>query len=249
MAENETLGTIRALRSIHGDFSTRRIPDSEIETILDAATRAANASNQQGYAIIVIDDPKRMRELFGYEASHALVFCVDTFRLGETARHMGRSYAENGITTFVTGSVDAALVAQTAVIAAKSLGIDSLVTNGLHRKKIDVVCRLLNLPDTGCFPLIAVAFGYPENPVTVKKGRLGADFVAHRGRYTPLTAEQQERLIAECDNPEKHIFMIDDWKEKGYAHYLDWFFDAWISPIPDEKNREVEDQMRSGGFL
>ena len=40
---NETLRTISSLRSIHGDFSARAIPDDEIEEILAASVRAAPA--------------------------------------------------------------------------------------------------------------------------------------------------------------------------------------------------------------
>ena len=58
---------------------------------------------------------------------------------------------------FVTGSTDTILAAQTACIAAKSLGIDSLFTQrGLHRRDISQVFKTLNLPDKYCFPLVAL---------------------------------------------------------------------------------------------
>jgi hypothetical protein len=46
-ATNETLCTISSLRSIHGDFSDQQVPDAEIENILEASVRAANASALQ----------------------------------------------------------------------------------------------------------------------------------------------------------------------------------------------------------
>ena len=51
---NETIKTIHSLRTIHGDFSDKKIPDSDFDAILDASVRAANASARQSYSIIVI---------------------------------------------------------------------------------------------------------------------------------------------------------------------------------------------------
>lgn len=48
---NDTLKTIHSLRTTHGDFADRDVSDRDLETILAAAVRAANASNAQNYAI------------------------------------------------------------------------------------------------------------------------------------------------------------------------------------------------------
>ena len=75
---NDTLRTIHSLRTTHGDFSDREIRDADIEAVLAAAVRAANASNAQNYAIIVIRDRVVMKEESGgYSGAVALVFCVD----------------------------------------------------------------------------------------------------------------------------------------------------------------------------
>ena len=84
-----------------------------------------------------------MKQLCGFVGSKALLFCVDYTRLIDTAEHMGYTYDVTGIVPLVTGSIDTILMAQTAAIAATSLGIDSLFTNGvsrlnLHQKSLPI---------------------------------------------------------------------------------------------------------------
>ena len=72
---NDTLKTIHSLRSIHGNFSSKEMKDEDLDIILNACVRAANASNRQSYSIIVIKDKKVMRKLCSYCGSKVLIFC------------------------------------------------------------------------------------------------------------------------------------------------------------------------------
>jgi nitroreductase len=232
---NETLQTIHSLRTIHGDFSSREIGDSDLQQILEATIRTANASARQSYSIIVQDDRAKMKELFGYQGSRALIFCVDFNRIMAAARHLNREFDNGDIIGFITGSTDTALAAQTAVIAARSLGIDSLITNGLHRNDLDKVYRMLNLPETSCFPLITVVLGYPNKEPEYQKGRLSSRHVVHFGDYHAPTSEQLDEIVAEYDNHDRHLGMINDWERLGFQHYLDWFYEKWTGKPAVEK--------------
>mgnify|MGYP000986874185 FL=1 len=139
---NPTLDTIHSLRSIHGGFTDRKVTEEDLATVLTAATRAANSSARQAYSIVVVQDTDRMDTLIGYRASHALVFCADFRRQALLAERLGHRFSNDDVIGFVTATVDTVLAAQTAVIAARSLGIDSLITNGLHRRPLDLVHRV-----------------------------------------------------------------------------------------------------------
>jgi FMN reductase [NAD(P)H] len=232
---NETLATIHSLSTIHGDFSPKDISASDLNTILEAAVRTANASARQSYSVIVIDDRAKMKELFGYQGSCALIFCVDYNRIMTTAHRLNQEFDEGDIYGFITGATDTALAAQTAVIAAKSLGIDTLITNGLHRNELDKVYRLLNLPEKSCFPLITVVLGYPNNKPAFRKGRLSVKHIVHRGAYHPYSEDQIDEIIAEYDDHSRHLGMIDNWENLGYRHYLDWFYEKWTGKPASEK--------------
>ena len=54
---NETLQLIHGLHTTRANqFSDRQVSDQDLQTIIKASVRAANASNRQSYSIIVVDD-------------------------------------------------------------------------------------------------------------------------------------------------------------------------------------------------
>jgi len=248
---NETLNTIHSLRSVHGDFSTKDIAEEDLDTILNACVRAANASARQSYSIIVVQDRAVMKEYLGYAGSKALIFCVDYNRIVSMAEHLKHSFQVEGIIAFITGSVDTALAAQTAAIAAKSLGIDSLFTNSLHRGDMKRIHRQFKIPEEHCFPLVALILGYSTSEPRYLKGRLKRG-VIHYDTYHNLTDEELKEIVQEYDDPQKHLGSIENWKEQGFAHYLDWFYNVWstraASALPQRLDRFYE-VLEKAGFL
>lgn len=246
---NGTMKTICSLRSVHGDFSARKIPAGDMSAILDAALRAANASARQSYSMVVLDDRDAMRRISGYSGDRMIVFCVDFSRLEDVGKRLGHDKPFVDFTAFVTGAIDTVLAAQTACVAARSLGVDSLFTNGLHRVPIDSVYAELALPERLCFPLIALVLGYPEHEPSFSKGRVSGRGIVHYGKYSPLSGEEIDSLVDEYDDPERHLGLYGNWKDDGYAHYLDWFYERWQGPAPADKNAEMKDRLAKSGFM
>ncbi len=241
---NETLKTINSLRTIHGDFSSEEISSEDIETILQASIKAANASARQSYSIIVINDKEIMEKLCGYSGSRLLLYCVDYTRLSDVAIHLGFQFERKDLTGFITGSTDTILAAQTAAIAAKSMGIDSLFTNGIHRGEPNRVYELLDLPREQCFPLIALVLGYPSEKITTKKARITEGLI-HYGKYKRLTAEQMDKLVQKYDDPSEQLMLTDQWKE-DFEHYLDWFYVNWSQKGDTSR---IDNLLKDTGFL
>jgi len=247
---NPTLNTLRNLRSIHGDFSDRPIPNEKLETILETAIRAANASNRQSYSIVVVDDAKRQEQLTGYKGSVTLIFCVDFNRLIDTATLLGHEYSLQGVTPFLTGSIDTALAAQTAAIAAKSLGIDSLFTNGIHRGDFARVFDLLKLPEKYCFPLIALVLGYANKEPAHLRGRLTGPCIVHRCEYHVANEDELSAIIQQYDDSDANLGLSVPWKENGFDHFLDWFFEVWTNRAPMGEGRsQLFEWLIKTGFL
>lgn len=250
---NPTLRTLHALRSTHGRFTDRDLPEPDLTAILEAATRAANSSSRQAYAIIRLDDRDRMERLLGYQASRALVFCVDFHRLGALAARLGHPFDCDNVVDLLTAAVDASLAAQTAVVAARSLGIDALVTNGLQRKPVEQIHRELGLPDRSVFPLITVMLGYAADPTPPVKRRLPLEHVVHRDHYRRPDAAALERLVALYDDRDARIGMVDAWDALEYPHYLDWFFARWCGKpaevrVPTGRIKDFQDRLTASGF-
>lgn len=224
---NATLDTIQDLHSTHGNFTGKPVPEDVLQSILQASVRAASASNMQSYSIVVVRDPALVQRVCTYAAPRMLLYCVDYNRTQATADHLGHPYHADSVVDFVTGAVNTTLAAQTAVIAARALGVDSLLTNGIHRGDMERVWTLLDLPETGCFPLIAVVLGYATEPPRERKGRLSGPGVVHDGKYHRLTAEELDALVKQHDDPAQHLALNDARQTEGRKHYFDWFFGSW----------------------
>jgi nitroreductase len=221
---NEALKTIHDLHSTHGNFKDMPLPKEDLEAILAASVRAANSGNAQSYAIIVCEDKALTKELSGYQASVALIYCVDVQRNMDLAKHLGLTYTVDPAWVLMTGVMDAVLAAQTAVIAARSLGVDSLISNGVQRGDVSRLWRLLDLPPKNVYPVLALYLGYADQDAGIRAGRLFEPGVIHRGRYQHRDAETLEAIIAATDAPEYGMAFAPKWREEGYAHYMEMFF-------------------------
>jgi nitroreductase len=247
---NETIKTIGSLRTIHGNFLDKPLPESAVQTILQASVRAANASNMQSYSIVVVKDRPKMKAVCTYQGSCMLLYCVDFNRVKASAESLGYSYFPDNIENFVTASINTVLAAQTAAIAAKSLGIDSLITNGIHRGDMERVWKLLDLPQTSCFPLIALVLGYPTKEPPYQKGRLNGVGVIHYENYHKLSKEEVADITRQYDDKERHLGLNEDWKAQGYNHYMDWWFKDWLGGSkPTDRETQMLRFLRRSGFV
>ncbi len=247
---NEVLKTIGSLRTIHGDFSEKRVPDEQVEAVISASVRAANASNMQSYSIIVSRDPARIEKVTGYRGNCLLLYCADLTRLIDTAKHMGYEFYADNMDAFITSCTNTILAAQTAVIAAKSMGVDSLLTNGIHRGDIERHWALLDLPQKSCFPLIALMLGYAKQEPRYRMGRLRGPGVVHYEQYHRLTKEELQTIVEQHDDKEQHLYLNEEWKKKGYKHYLDWFYRDWVTGRkPTAAEGPTLRRLKKSGFV
>jgi nitroreductase len=246
---NETLKTISKLRTIHGNFLDKPLPESALQTILQASVRAANTSNLQNYSIVVVKDREKMKQVCTYQGSCLLVYCVDYNRMKTLAEHLEHSFFPDNMNCFCLASIDAVLAIQTAAITARSLGIDYLITNGIHRGDMNRLWKLLDLPTKHCFPLIAMVLGYPTEEPASKKGRLNGPGIIHYEKYHRMTKDEAERMVRQYDDPEHHLALVEDWKA-GQSHYLDWVFTKWWpAPKPTEQETQILRFIKRSGFM
>jgi nitroreductase len=246
---NDTLKTIGTLRTIHGNFQDQPLPESALQTILQATVRSANTSNMQNYSIVVVKDRERMKQVCTYQGGCLLVYCVDYTRMKTLAEHLGYSFCPDDMNCFCLASIDAILAVQTAAITARSLGIDYLITNGIHRGDMARVWKLLGLPAKHCFPLIAMVLGYPTEEPAFKKGRLNGPGVIHHEKYHRLTKEEAEEMVRQYDDPARHL-ALEGWKAGQSPHYLDWVFTQWWpAPKPPEQETQILRFLKRSGFV
>lgn len=244
---NSTLETIHSLATTHGAFTDKPVSPEDIEAIIQASLRAATASARQSYSLVVVEETSTIRKLCGYAGAAGIVYCVDYNRLLDTTASLGEKYEVNGFTDFVTGSTDTILAAESGAIAAKSLGLDYLFTNGIHRGDVNRVYDVLGLPGRYCVPLIILVLGYAEHS-PAPRGRLGGEGVVHRGRYARISSERANEIVRMYDDRGKRLGLADDWLSKGYEHYFGWFCREWTHTDPRQAEA-FEQLLRRQGFL
>ena len=169
----EAIRTTRAMRRLDPD---RDVADRDLETIIDAATRAPSGGNQQPVRWLVVREPElrcRVGELYraqavirlqAYEAEASTNPGVAKMLRSayHLAEHLGEAPAllipcAEGQPGRIESSVFPAV--QNLMLAARALGLGTTLTT-IHRGDEDSVRQLLGIPqEIRTFAIIPV--GYP----------------------------------------------------------------------------------------
>ncbi len=184
---NAVMQLLRNHRSIR-KFTDQPVDDDTVADIVSCAQAAATSSNVQATTVIRVRDVERrehLAELAGgqpYVASAAvfLVFCADLNRTRTACAQQGKTMVEGMTEHFLIATVDVALAAQNAVIAAESLGLGICYIGGL-RNNPQAVSDLLELPDQ-VYPVFGLCLGHPDQDPQIKP-RLPLDSVLMEERY------------------------------------------------------------------
>lgn len=195
---NYCLDTLLSHRSVRAYLSDS-LPPRTLETMIAAAQSASTSSNLQTWSVIAVeasDCKNRLSQLAGGQAHIQqcplfLVWLADLARLHHIAEQRGLPDAGlDYLEMFVTATIDAALAAQNAVIAAESLGLGTVYI-GAMRNHPEEVAALLNLPPQ-VFAVFGLCVGYPApTQPTAIKPRLPQPTVLHRETYN-LTGQEAE---------------------------------------------------------
>jgi len=197
---NATLDLI----SRHGSVRKYRpdpVPVETIETIVAAAQRTSTSSNMQAYSVVaVMDAAKRARlaEQCGNQEHIAqapvfLAWCADLARLDRACEVRGYIQETGYVENFLIAAVDTVIAAQTAALAAESLGL-GICYIGSIRNNTQAVIDLLELPRL-VFPVTGMTLGWPaaEPPI---RPRLDQSAVLHWERYEDAGLDE---ALAEYD--------------------------------------------------
>lgn len=238
---NDVIAGLLDHRSVRG-YKTDAPPPGTLETLVAAAQSAATSSNLQTWSVVSVTDPQAKAELaeIANGQKHIeqcpifLVFLADVSRLERLGRSMGRPldgvpYLE----TFLVASIDAAMAAQNAVVAAESLGL-STVYIGALRNDVERVARLLALPP-GAVGVFGLCIGYADPKAASEvKPRLSQAAILHHGRY-------------DAGSDDRHRAAYDE-KLKAFSRRNEMVHETWtervLSRIASVKALKGRDALR-----
>lgn len=200
--ENPVIETLLGHRSVRR-YLDQPLPKQTLPTLLAAAQSAASSSNLQAWSLLAVEDPQHKARLASLandqehirQAPLFLIWLADFSRAGRIAAAQGiKLEAPAYLDTLLVGSIDAALAAQNAVIAAESLGLGTVYIGAL-RNNLQAVIDVLQLPPL-VFPVFGLCIGYPDpqQPAAIKP-RLPQEVVLHRETYK-VAADEPQHIAA-----------------------------------------------------
>ncbi len=233
---NEIIQLLRSHKSIR-KFKEAKVEEEKIKTIIEVAQCASTSSFLQGYTIIKVNDENAKKEIAKLSGDQTyiekcpvfLVFCADLNRLN-LAGKMNNIEIENGYTeSFIIATVDAALVAQNAMIGAESMGLGGVYIGGI-RNNIEEICKILSIPKN-VYPVFGMCLGYPDHDPEVKP-RLPLEVIFKEDQYT---VEGDEEKIKKYDELIKEYYIK---RTKGKRE------DTWTKQISEKIGNELRQHMK-----
>jgi FMN reductase (NADPH) len=197
---NEILEFLNSHASVRR-FTDEQITDEQERLIITTAQRSPTSSNLHAYSIISVrapDKKKRLAHLCGdqnhvEQSSLFLVFCADLYRLSRLNRQRGYPFQGDYTDNFIVATVDAALVAARALMAAQAIGLGGVMVGGIRNNPKEV-CELLHLPQL-VYPVMGMSLGYPASAPKLKP-RLPVEAIYFKETYRD---EAFDELIAAYD--------------------------------------------------
>lgn len=200
---NEIIKQLIARKSVRV-FTEREISPEDKQLILQAATEAPTAGNQQMYTILDITDQAIKEKLvktcdnqsFIANAKMVLIFCADFQKWYDAFRYAGcepRKPAEGDLMLAVC---DTMIAAQNAVVAAESLGIGSCYIGDVM-ENCEQHRDMFNLPEY-VFPVGMLVFGYPTQQQMDRVKPLRADLkhIVHENSYRTMDENELKEMLS-----------------------------------------------------
>jgi nitroreductase len=197
---NPTIDILMAHKSIR-KFTDKPIGNDVLQTIVKAGQAAASSSFLQGVTIIRVTDPIKRKQLAAIagnqtqviSAPEFLVFCADLSRPIKCCESHGGIPTKGFTEQFIISTVDTALYAQNAAIAAEAIGL-GICYIGAIRNDPSKTSALLELP-LHVYPVFGLCIGHPaENPEV--KPRLPLSVALKENTYN---ASEEAEQIANYD--------------------------------------------------
>jgi FMN reductase (NADPH) len=201
------------IKQIHEHCSIRKfksdpVTEEQLTVILKSAQMASSSKNMQAYSVIRVKNTETRKEFaalagnqqYIVECPLFLVWCADLNRIRIACSQYEDIRIHSTTENFILATVDTAIAAQNAALAAESLGLGIVYIGGI-RNNPRLATELLRLPKL-VYPLFGMCIGYPDQEPT-KRPRLPLEIVLHEEVYS---SEHFESHIDHYDKITREYF-------------------------------------------
>jgi nitroreductase len=229
---SSVIDLLKSHRSIR-KFSDRAIEPELMEELFVAGQAAATSSFLQGTTIVRIakeETRQKIAELAGNQpyvekAAEFMIFCADLKRAGNYCEAYDKPFEGDFTEHFIIATVDVALMAQSLVTAAESVGLGICYIGGI-RNNPGPVSELLELPK-GVYPVFGLCLGYPDQDPEIKP-RLPLPVIIKQEVYNE---EGDKEVIADYDETIRDYYRT----RTGGGHGVSW--SEQVATLLSEKSR------------
>ncbi len=240
----DVLEVLNGHRSVRA-YQERPVPDEVLDAVVRAAWRAPSSFNAQEISLVVVRDAARRRriaEIAGGQPwiARAPVFIAVVIDYHKTSLGVekagGEQHIHRSVEGLVAAAVDAGIVLEALMVAARARGLAIVPIGGIRRDPQAMV-DLLGLPEL-TFPVVGLSLGYAaEEPP--QKPRMDIAAFRHDERYDP------SRLPALVDAYDAEL--VEHWRRVGRPGGQAWSEAmAVYFGVPD--TRPVAEVLRRQGF-
>jgi len=212
---NETINLIQNRRSVRS-YEKKLISEGNKNLIINSAMRSPTAGNMMLYSIIEVEDQKIKEKLvkscdnqpFIAKAPFVLLFLADYQRwmdyfnvcdieAYQKSEKLPKRTPKEG--DLLLACCDALIAAQTAVIAAESMGIGSCYIGDIM-ENYEFHKDLFNLPKY-TFPVTMICFGYPKENYHSKEltPRFPQQYIHFKNQYKRLNKTDFDEMYKDRD--------------------------------------------------
>lgn len=235
---------LKSHRSIR-KFTSQAISEELLQQLMEAGQAAATSSFLQGSTVIRIRKPetrKQLAQLAGNQpyvesAAEFLIFCADLKRAGNYCREYDKPFEGDYTEHFIIATVDVALMAQSLVTAAESVGLGICYIGGIRNNPREV-SELLELP-RGVYPVFGLCLGYPDQDPELKP-RLPLSVIMKNEVYNE---DGDAQTIRDYDETIREYYRM----RTGGGHGVSW--SEQVSVLLSEKSRpHMKEFLAQQGF-
>jgi len=241
---SSVIDLLKSHRSIR-KFTDQAIEPNLFNDLLVAGQAAATSSFLQGSTVVRIKNAETrsaIAKLAGGQsyvesAAEFMIFCADLKRPGNYCDEYEKAFEGDYTEHFIIATVDVALMAQSMVAAAESVGLGICYIGGIRNDPAQVA-DLLELPK-GVYPVFGLCLGYPDQDPEVKP-RLPLSVILKEEVYNE---EGDREAIANYDENIREYYKT----RTGGGHGISWT--EQVSTLLSEKARpHMKDFLADQGF-
>ena len=229
---SSVIDLLKSHRSIR-KFTDKAIDPEVLNDIFLAGQAAATSSFLQGSTIIRVKNKSTRESLarlagnqpYVESAAEFMIFCADLKRAGNYCKEYGKPFEGDYTEHFIIATVDVALMAQSLVTAAESVGLGICYIGGIRNNPVDV-SKLLELP-IGVYPVFGLCLGYPDQDPEIKP-RLPLSVILKDEVYNERGDQDQ---IREYDEKIRDYYRT----RTGGGHGISWT--EQVATLLSEKSR------------